>query len=121
MNKVDGFESLTALKRTLGAAGEGKQWHHIVEQSQISKSGFATGKIQNVENVIAIPSGTNSVHSKISAYFSSVSDFTKGKTVRNWLAGKSYEEQFKLGMNYLKRFGTVEKGADGIWKFIPFN
>lgn len=35
------FSSFNALKRSLGSAGKGKQWHHIVEQCQIGKSGFS--------------------------------------------------------------------------------
>ena len=35
--------SFNALKRSLGSAGRGKQWHHIVEQCQIGKSGRSIG------------------------------------------------------------------------------
>jgi len=33
-----GFDIFNALKKELGTAGEGKAWHHIVEQNQIQKS-----------------------------------------------------------------------------------
>jgi hypothetical protein len=121
MRRVDGFETFSALKRTLGPAGTGKVWHHIVEQCQISKSGFATNIIQNVDNVVAMPHGLGSVHGKISAYYQRSYTYTEGKTLRNWLAGQSYEVQFEKGIEAIKQFGNVEKGIDGKWIFILFN
>ncbi len=41
-------------------------WHHIVEQSQIKKSGFRPEEIHNVNNVIAID---HAVHMKITGYY----------------------------------------------------
>lgn len=69
-----GFGSFSDLKNALGAAGEGEAWHHIVEQSQIGKSGFAAEKIHNVNNVVAINKAT---HAKISGYYSSKQPFTE--------------------------------------------
>lgn len=37
-----GFDNFNALKKNLGPAGKGKAWHHVVEQSQIQKSGFSS-------------------------------------------------------------------------------
>lgn len=97
------FSSFSALKRSLGSAGKGKQWHHIVEQCQIKKSGFSKYWIQNSNNVINI---SNSVHTKISAYYSSVQSFTNGMTFRNWLAGQSFKTQYKWGIKVLRMFGV---------------
>ena len=44
-----GFDSFNDAKKFLGSPGEGNQWHHIVEQSQIQKSGFETQLIQNID------------------------------------------------------------------------
>ena len=71
-----GFDSFTKLKTYLGDPGDGKAWHHIVEQSQVGKrAGFAVDEVNNVKNVISIPHGSGTVHSKISAYYSSKFDF----------------------------------------------
>lgn len=43
------FRSFSSLKRVLGPAGEGRQWHHVVEQSQVGR--FGPEAIHNVENV----------------------------------------------------------------------
>ena len=97
------FPSFSALKRSLGSAGRGKQWHHIVEQCQIGKSGFSKYWIQNSNNVINI---SNSVHNKISAYYSSIQNFTNGMTFRNWLAGQSFKTQYEWGIKVLRMFGV---------------
>lgn len=117
---ITGYKTFDALKRALGSAGENKAWHHIVEQSQIGKSGFKAEDINNINNIISIPSGfSESVHSKISGYYSSKQFFTEGKTVRDWLAGKSFEEQFEFGLDTLKQYGNVVQTEKG-WTFTPF-
>ena len=117
-----GFDNFNRLKRQLGNPGEGMQWHHIVEQSQIKsyRAGFAPEQIHNVGNVIALPSGKGSIHSEISKIYSSKYLFTGDKTVRDWLATQSFEEQFKFGIQQLEKFGTVTLDH-GHWVFKPFN
>ena len=79
-----GFNSFNKLKKYLGSPGEGKAWHHIVEQSQIGKrADFPITKVNNVNNVIAIPHGSGTIHSKISSHYSSKVDWTDGLTVRD--------------------------------------
>lgn len=114
-----GFESFDKLKNHLGDPGDGKAWHHIVEQSQIKNSGFASSQVNNVNNIISIPHGSGSVHAQISGYYSSVKPFTNGQTVRTWLSGQSFDAQFKFGMDLLKQFGNVTV-SNGGWVFIPF-
>ncbi|OPX41900.1 tRNA(Glu)-specific nuclease WapA precursor [Ruminiclostridium hungatei] len=100
-----GFNTFNAAKKALGSPGQGNQWHHIVEQSQISKSGFSPTQIQNTNNLIAVDKAT---HAQISGYYSSKQAFTGGKTVRDWLAGQSYEKQFEFGMQKLRDFGVIK-------------
>lgn len=83
-----GFNSFRDLKAELGSPGEGNAWHHIVEQSQIGKSGFSSNEV-----------------------------FTGGQTVRQWLTGQSFQEQFDFGMDLLKQYGTVTPTDNG-WIFI---
>ena len=98
------FPSFNALKRSLRAAGKGKQWHHIVEQCQIGKSGFSKCLIHNFDNVINI---SNSIHNKISTYYSSkIPVLTGGMTVRDRLAGQSFQKQYEYGIGILRQFGV---------------
>ena len=79
------------------------EWHHIVEQCQIKRSGFAAETIQNVNNVVNISAET---HRKISEFYSSKHSFTEGLTLRNWLAGQSFSVQYEWGLRILKMFGV---------------
>jgi RHS repeat-associated protein len=105
INPKEGFKTFTELKKHLGPIGENMQWHHIVEQSQIKamRSGFAPELIHNPANIIAINKET---HILISNFYSSKPYFTNGQTVRNWLSGKSLQEQYDFGLKILKQFGV---------------
>jgi hypothetical protein len=99
------YSSFDAFKNANGAAGKDKAWHHIVEQSQIVKSGFSTQQIHNTDNLILIDSAT---HAKISGYYNTTTfRFTEGLSVRDWLAGQSFEAQHKFGIGVLNRFGVT--------------
>lgn len=98
------YNNFTEAKSDLGSPGIGKQWHHIVEQCQIMKSGFSTRMVNSTDNLVAIDTD---VHRKISAYYSSKPDFTKGVTVRNWLASQSFENQYRFGIQTLKQFSSL--------------
>ena len=96
-----GFDSFRQLKKEVGSPGEGNEWHHIVEQSQTTKSGFSSQMIQNTNNIVSISKAT---HRTISGYYSSVQPFTNGMIVRNWLAGQSFNAQYEFGINVIKMF-----------------
>lgn len=97
-----GFNSYRELKQTLGDPGDGNQWHHVVEQCQINKSGFPVTMIQNPNNMMPV----NAIeHAQISGYYNSIQPFSDGLRVRNWLAGQPYGFQYDFGFDVLKRFG----------------
>ena len=111
------FSTFHELKKYLGDPGKGYAWHHIVEQSQIGKrANFAPELIHNTNNIVRIPSGHNSIHSKISAFYSSKYNFTNGLTVRDWLASKDYAFQFDFGKKKLEEYGKLIR-TDNKWIF----
>ena len=83
------FGSYSALKRALGPAGEGKVWHHIVEQRATNAQRFGPALIHNTENVVRVPARVNQ---QIADFYSSKRRFTGGQTVREWLTSQSYEK-----------------------------
>ena len=114
-----GYSSFEQAKSALGSAGSNKAWHHIVEQNQISGSGFSATNIHNTKNLISIPSGySGSVHSQITGHYASIQPYTNGMTVRQWLAGQSFQVQFEYGLQQLNNYGTVLATETG-WAFIP--
>ena len=105
-----GYATFEQFKKAVGRAGDGKAWHHIVEQNQTNISRFGGKAIHNLHNIVKISHGADTLHSKISGYYSSVQKFTNGMTVRQWLSSKSYEEQWKFGLDILTKFAK-EMGA----------
>ncbi|HEX5744908.1 MAG TPA: hypothetical protein VFZ09_01615 [Archangium sp.] len=98
------FKSFDAFKNAMGSAGEGKAWHHIVEQRKVNVERFGSEVIHNTENVIAVDKAK---HDAISAYYSTRSDDTGGMVVREWLRTKSYEEQRAFGLMILRLFRVI--------------
>lgn len=116
------FNSKNALIDYLGKAGPGYEWHHIVEQAQIGKrANFSVSKIQNTANIIKLPAGSrDKVHNILSALYSSKTAYSGNKTVRDWLASKSFDEQFKFGLDQIRKYGSVTATKNG-WVFTPYN
>ncbi|RKI13514.1 hypothetical protein D7Y15_16625 [Corallococcus sp. AB030] len=100
------WNSFSGLKQARGPAGPGKQWHHIVEQTDGNVRRFGPQALHNTENVIALD---ESVHQQISRYYSSKDPFTTGvqTTVRQWLSGQSFQAQRDFGMMILMRYGVA--------------
>jgi hypothetical protein len=101
---VKRFDSFDEFKKYMGGAGEGKQWHHIVEQAQAAKSGFTQQMINSTDNVLAID---KAVHQKISAIYNLNISGKGSARVRDWLAGQSFENQFEFGLDILRKFGVI--------------
>jgi RHS repeat-associated protein len=99
---VQAFRSFRAFKRFYGAAGDGLQWHHIVEQGGGRVARFGPEAIHNVENLVAIP---DQIHRDISAFYSSKQEIAGGQVIRQWLKSQSFEEQREFGLTILREFG----------------
>ena len=79
---VKGYKSYPAFIRDVGKAGDGMNWHHIVEQNPANVKKFGQEKLQNTHNIIRIPGGKGSLHARISGHYSSKPSQLKGLTVR---------------------------------------
>ena len=99
-----GFSSFRALEAFLGDAGDGMEWHHIVEQSQIGRSGFPVEQVQNTSNTIAVE---ETIHDQISGFYNSNIAGPGTGRVRDWLAGQSFEAQYGFGLQVLQKFGVT--------------
>lgn len=97
------FGSFSSFKNALGPAGEGAQWHHIVEQTPGNLPRFGPGPIQNTGNLVRLGVPT---HRQISGFYSSIQPFTGGATVRSWLSTQPFEIQQQFGQEVLLRFGV---------------
>jgi hypothetical protein len=60
--------------------------------------------VHNTGNVIAVDLAK---HNQISGFYSSILKPTNPLRVRDWLVGRSLEEQFRFGVQVLRDFGVV--------------
>jgi hypothetical protein len=111
-NSAAGFRSwgsFSGLKSALGSAGPGKNWHHIVEQTEGNIQRFGPQALHNTENVIRLEEG---LHTRVSAFYSRKNWRITGSdelTVRQWLSTQSYEAQRAFGLK------AIENIAKGVW------
>lgn len=102
-NLTEGYVDYDEFKKIYGSAGEGYEWHHVVEQSQIDKSGFDPRLVNNPGNIIPIDAAT---HRKVSGYYRRIVPGTN-MVFRDWLTaqGYTYEQQQQIGEYVLEMFG----------------
>jgi len=102
------FRSFRAFKRYMGQAGEGKEWHHIVEKRNARR--FGAEAIHNTENVVALD---KELHTRLSAFYSAIRPritHSESLTVRQWLSTQSYEAQRQFGLT------AIENVRKGLWR-----
>jgi hypothetical protein len=99
-----GFNSFRALKRVMGAAGDGMEWHHIVEQTAGNVAHFGPVNVHSTSNVMRLDTAT---HRKISAYYSGKTRASGDLTVRAWLSGQSFAFQTQYVLDVLQQFGVT--------------
>jgi RHS repeat-associated protein len=99
-----GFATFKQLKAFLGPAGDNMVWHHIVEQSQILRSGFSPQQVHNTGNVIAVDGSINTLINKI--YSTNVFGPGSG-TVRDSLTGQSFDAQYEYGLQVLRNLNVI--------------
>jgi len=100
-----GYSSFSAAKTAMGSPGTGNVFDHVVEQSQIGRSGFSPEEIHNPFNMNPVSAGTNQLKAN---YYSTKQFFTGGGTVRDWMNGQSFSDQYEFGMDVLRR---IENGV----------
>ena len=104
------YSSYKSFRRALGPAGEGKEWHHVVEQTDGNVARFGPKAIHNTENIIPID---KELHGAVSSFYSSKRRFLTGSdtlTVRQWLGAQPFETQRAFGLRVIENIGK------GIWR-----
>ncbi|MEG4148340.1 hypothetical protein [Microcoleus sp. Pol12B5] len=106
-----GFQTFGEFKRTMGVAGAGLAWHHIVGQTTSNLQRFGAEAIHNTGNLVRLEHGTGSIHQEITNFYYSVQPELTGTdtlTVRGWLSSQSFAEQQDFGIRVIIAFrGTV--------------
>jgi hypothetical protein len=103
-----GFQTFGEFKRTIGVAGSGLAWHHIVGQTTSNLQRFGAQAIHNTGNLVRIEHGRGSIHQEITNFYNSVQPELTGTdnvTVREWLGTQSFAEQQDFGIRVIISFG----------------
>jgi len=101
------YRSFEAFKRAEGVAGEGMQWHHIVEQNPYNKTQFSPELLQSTDNLVSIPT---ELHQQISGWYSRTSVVDPSLRNRDVISRQSFSEQAAIGNDILNRAknGTLQ-------------
>lgn len=92
------FRSEDELRSYLGPAGEGREWHHIVEKRLAGRPGFPPERIHSTDNIVNLPV---EVHRRISGKMSEKSPRYENLTQRQWMGRFSFEEQYNMGLDLI--------------------
>ena len=100
----DGYKTFRTAKKHMETASN-IEWHHLVEQSQVRRSGFAKTSINNSSNLVGID---KDLHHRISGFYSKPPTFLKDggnyKTVRDWVSTLNYQQQYTFGVFVIQKF-----------------
>jgi hypothetical protein len=108
------FSSFDAFKKTdmddkapidkfAGPAGDGYEWHHIVEQGSNGQI-LDTADLQSTRNIIRLPKALRDI---ISSEYAR-NDQGLGTTFRKSLSGKPFEEQLQAGLGKLRELNILK-------------
>jgi hypothetical protein len=101
LKKLDSIEELLAeLQKFYGPAGEGMEYHHIIEQG----SGLPADIVQNSDNVVRIP---KILHEAINARYQQVVKESGNRSLREWLRGKPAWLQRLWGEKVMRDLGIM--------------
>lgn len=102
------FRNESELRSYLGPAGEGREWHHIVEKRLAGRPGFPPERIHSTDNIINLPV---EVHRRISGKMSEKSARYDNFVRRQWMGRFSFEEQYNMGLGLIEQT-LQERGYD---------
>lgn len=107
---LDGPKSLSELQAAVDDPQPGYQIHHIVEGQYGSTNAQSNARrfgnrIEGPENLVRIPKWK---HVEISAWYATRSEEYGGLTPRAYLRGKSWQQQYDLGIAKLRDFGVLK-------------
>jgi hypothetical protein len=103
----EGFSSLSAFKKLdlvkrFGLAGDGYEYHHIVEQS--ASGDIPETELQSTTNIVRIP---KLLHEEISAQYSIWQRELNG-SLRASLDGASFDDRWNSGLIVMRKIGILK-------------
>jgi hypothetical protein len=93
------------LAKRFGPAGDGYQYHHIVEEG-VNDGIIPAGQLQNTDNIIRIPT---LLHEEISAVYGRAAPDAPTMSLRQWLKGQPYQTQYDWGLKIMRELGILRE------------
>jgi hypothetical protein len=97
----DAFKKVD-LAKFYGPAGDGYEYHHIVEQS--TEGDIPASELNSTRNIVRIP---KLLHEEINSMYGKT-ERNSGITRRAKLKGKTFEERREEGLDVMRDIGIVE-------------
>jgi len=94
------FSTERELRRMLGPAGPGREWHHVVEKRLAGRGGYPVELIHSTDNIISLPV---EVHRRVSAQMSMKDDAFRNSIRRFEMEKLSFGEQYDLGLELVEK------------------
>lgn len=88
------------LEKRFGPAGDGMNYHHIIEQN----SGASEAVTETTENIVRIPA---ILHEAISGEYQKAVPESGGLSLRNWLRTQPDDVKHDWGLRILRKFGLI--------------
>ena len=102
------FRSEDELRRYLGPAGPGREWHHIVEKRLAGRDGLPVEVIHSTDNIISLPVD---VHRWVSVRMSSRAGEFQEIVRRFGVERLTFGDQYNFGLDLISE-GLEELGYD---------
>jgi hypothetical protein len=107
---LDNAKTLEELQSAVDEGADGYEIHHIVEVQKNSVSSQANwlrfrDRINSRENLLRVPYWK---HVEISSWYSRANRDFGGLSPRDYLRGKSWEDQYNVGIDVLRKFGVLK-------------
>jgi hypothetical protein len=108
-----GFDTFDAFKKVspliilfkaYGPAGDGNEYHHIVEQGGTNADNIPADQLHNTKTIVELPAP---IHDLVSAEYSKKHDKTD-MTVRQWLQKQPFDKQYEYGLKVLRDLGILK-------------
>ncbi len=97
----DAFKKID-IEKVYGPAGDGYEYHHIVEQS--AEGDVSASDLNSTRDIVRIP---KLLHEEINSAYAKKDDDTK-MSIRDELKGKSFEERYDRGMTAMRELGIIQ-------------
>jgi hypothetical protein len=102
---LDAPKSLAELQAGIKNPPPGYDIHHIVEQTAAERARYSQSRIDDPDNLAVIPRWK---HWLVSGWFQTRNDDYGGKSPREYLRGKSWEERRRVGLYALKYWNILK-------------